>query len=235
VSELSHCLNDLHYKAYHFLNYKTKNQPTKQTNKHINNSISHSLIAVLIDRQSSNKLLPHIYDTLMISINFFCSCSSRCVYNNLYTNLSVNNTPCLFIYLFSIILGYMFRSHGPSSGLQHYHNTDPNYSIVTIEISTALHGKLCFSVKTQTKSRLSPWIYVLLKSFVKIGKHLFRYFYLLKFLKTNMLPTGSCIECLVVPMVILYGCRFCVVLNHFVVFPSVFHRYWSGRLNGWCE
>jgi hypothetical protein len=85
-----------------------------------------------------------------------CSCSSRCVFNNLYTNLSVNNTPCLFISLFSIILGYMFWSHGPSSGLQHYHNTDPNYCIVTIEISTALHGKLCFSVKTQTKSRLSP-------------------------------------------------------------------------------
>jgi hypothetical protein len=104
----------------------------------------------------------------------------------LYTNLSVTNTPCLFIYLFSIILGYMFRSHGPSSGLQHYHNTDPNYSVVTIEISTALHGKLCFSVKTQTKSRFTPWTYVLLKleSIYSVN------FYLLKFLKTNVLLTG---------------------------------------------
>jgi hypothetical protein len=74
-------------------------------------------------------------------------------FDSLYTDLSVNNTLCLFIYLLSTILGYMFRSHGPSSGLQHYHNTDPNYSIVTIEISTSLHGKLCFSVKTQTKSQ----------------------------------------------------------------------------------
>jgi hypothetical protein len=99
--------------------------------------------------------------TLKLSISYIllyiiCSCSSRCISNNLYKSLSVNNTHFLFVYLFSIILGYSFRSHGPSSGLQHYHNTDPNYSIVTIEISKALHGKLCFSVKTQTKSRLSP-------------------------------------------------------------------------------
>ena len=44
------------------------NQATKQTNEHTKNSISHFLIAVLIDRQPCNKLLPLIYDTLIINI-----------------------------------------------------------------------------------------------------------------------------------------------------------------------
>jgi hypothetical protein len=67
--------------------------------------------------------------------------------------------------------------------------------------------------------------YVLLKILLKIGKHLFSLLLSLKFfLKTNVLPTGFLsVYCLVVPMVILYGCRFFVVLNHFVVFSSVFH------------